>query len=56
MEYAVIGGFGFCDYREFYLYRDVLIYKNEYNRASIAGCTAGLKNIDWDIVLTVARL
>ena len=21
-RYAVVGGFGYCDYREFYLYRD----------------------------------
>ncbi len=25
---------------------------NKYNRASIAGCTAGLKNIDWGPVLS----
>lgn len=54
-RYAVIGGFGYCDYREFYIYRDVLIYKNEYNRASIAGCTVGLKNIDWEPILIASN-
>jgi hypothetical protein len=54
-RYAVIAGFGYCDYREFYIYRDVLIYKNEYRRASIAGCTVGLKDITWEPILAVAQ-
>ena len=54
-RYAVIGGFGYCDYREFYLFHDTLILKNEYNRASIAGCTVGLKSIDWETVLLAAE-
>ena len=54
-RYAVIGGFGYCDYREFYIYRDILIYKNEYHHASIAGCTAGLKNITWEPIISVAE-
>tara|TARA_R110002072_G_scaffold302958_1_gene490386 strand:- start:22185 stop:22544 length:360 start_codon:yes stop_codon:yes gene_type:complete len=54
-RYAVVAGFGYCDYREFYIYRDTLVYKNEYHRASIAGCTAGLKNIDWNQILTAAE-
>ena len=28
---AVIGGFGYCDYRELNLFHDTLILKNEYN-------------------------
>jgi len=54
-RYAVIAGFGYCDYREFYIYRDSLIYKNVYHRASIAGCTAGLKDIDWKPVFAAVR-
>jgi|GEM_PF-3119880 len=54
-RYAVIAGFGYCDYREFYIYRDVLIYKNEYRRASIAGCTVGLKNITWGPIIALAE-
>ena len=54
-RYAVIGGFGYCNYREFYLFHDTLILKNGYNRASIAGCTAGLKSIDWETVLLAAE-
>ena len=53
-RYAVVAGFGYCDYREFYIYGDILILKNEYHRASIAGCTVGLKGIDWNTILTVA--
>jgi len=49
-RYAVVAGFGYCDYREFYIYRDTLILKNEYRRASIAGCTAGLPDIEWEPV------
>lgn len=55
-RYAVVAGFGYCDYREFYIYKDVLIYKNEYHRASIAGCTAGLRNIDWEPVFAAAEI
>ena len=54
-RYAVVGGFGYCDYREFYLFHDTLILKNAYNRASIAGCTVGLKSIDWETVLLAAE-
>jgi hypothetical protein len=49
-RYAVVAGLGYCDYREFYIYKDVVIYKNEYHYASIAGCTAGLQNIEWEPV------
>jgi hypothetical protein len=47
-RYAVVAGFGYCDYREFYIYRSVVIYMNEYYHASIAGCTAGLQGIEWE--------
>ncbi len=54
-RYAVVAGFGYCNYREFYIYRDVLIYKNKYNRVSAAGCTLGLRNIAWETILTAAK-
>jgi hypothetical protein len=54
-RYAVVAGFGYCDYREFYIYKDLLIYKNEYHRASIAGCTAGLKDIAWEPVFAAVE-
>lgn len=52
LRYAVVAGFGYCDYREFYIYRDSLIHINNYHHASIGGCTVGLQDIDWSLVLT----
>ena len=54
-RYAVVAGFGYCDYREFYIYRNIVIYRNDYHHASIAGCTAGLKHINWEPVLAAAK-
>lgn len=54
-RYAVVRYMGVCDYREFYIYRDTVIYTNDYLNSSIAGCTVGLKDIDWEPLLAKAK-
>ena len=54
-RYAAKADFGYCDYREFYMFRDKVIYINQYYHASIAGCTVGLQKIDWEPVLVKAE-
>jgi hypothetical protein len=50
-RYAARIRFGYCDYREFYFFRDKVIHMNQYYHSSMAGCTAGLQKIDWGPVL-----
>jgi SmpA / OmlA family len=53
-RYAARVGFGYCDYREFYILRDKVIHINQYYHSSLAGCTVGLQKIDWGPVLAKA--
>lgn len=50
-RYAARLDFGYCDYREFYIFRDKVIYINQYYHSSVAGCTVGLQKIDWGPIL-----
>lgn len=56
-RYAARVDFGYCDYREFFFFRDIVIEMNQYYHSSVAGCVVGLQKIDWDPVLAkVAQL
>ena len=54
-RYASRVSFGYCDYREIFLYNDVVIHINQYYRASRAGCLTGLQEIDWGPALAKKR-
>jgi hypothetical protein len=49
--YAARVALGYCDYREFFLYKGKVIHINQYYHSSIAGCTVGLQKIDWATAL-----
>jgi hypothetical protein len=46
-RYAAKVEFGYCDYREIFIFRDKVIYMNQYYNSSMAGCYIGLQEIDW---------
>ena len=46
-RYASRVSLGYCDYREIFLYNDVVIHINQYYHSSLAGCLTGLQEIDW---------
>jgi hypothetical protein len=51
-RYAARVDFGYCDYREFFIFRDKVIHINQYYHSSVAGCTVGLQKVDWGPVMT----
>lgn len=54
-RYASRVGFGYCDYREFYIFQDKVIQMNQYYHSSLAGCRVGLQKIDWGPILAKAK-
>ena len=50
-RYGSRADLGYCDYREFFIFRDTVIHTNQYYHSSIAGCTVGLQKIDWPPIL-----
>jgi hypothetical protein len=53
-RYGARADFGYCDYREFFIFKDKVIEMNQYYHSSVAGCTVGLQKIDWDPILAKA--
>lgn len=53
-QYAVVAGFGYCDYRQIWFWNGQVTSISGYHNASIAGCSAGLRHVDWDAAMSSA--
>lgn len=55
-QYATIAGFGYCDYRRVWFWKGKVTNISAYHHASIAGCSAGLKRINWETAMEEAPI
>ena len=55
-QYATVAGFGYCDYRRVWFWKGKVTSISAYHHASIAGCSAGLKHIDWEAAMAEAPI
>lgn len=55
-QYATVAGFGYCDYRRVWFWKGEVTAISSYHHASIAGCSAGLKHIDWAAAMDEAPI
>jgi len=54
-QYGAKAGLGYCEYKVFFFLNGKVMDTDWYYHESIAGCTAGLQNVDWGPVLEKAR-
>ncbi len=54
-QYATVAGFGYCEYRQIWFWDGRVTSISGYNNVSIAGCSAGLRRVDWEAAMSEAE-
>lgn len=54
-QYGARVALGYCEYKDFFFSGNKVIHINQYYNSSVAGCLAGMREIDWGPVLSKAR-
>jgi hypothetical protein len=55
-QYATVAGFGYCDYRKIWFWKGKVTSISGYHNASIAGCSVGLRHINWEAAMANAPI
>jgi hypothetical protein len=55
-QYARISGFGRCEYIRIWFWKHSVTNVSTYKRASIAGCSAGLRKVNWSLAMSEAPI